>query len=37
MLFTKAYENAKNSILEKQNVTQMFDGMNIAVLRKALK
>ena len=35
MLFTKEDVHAKNSILEKQNVTQKFDGTDIALLRKA--
>ena len=37
MLFTIEHVHAKNSILEKQNVTRKFDGTNIALLRKALK
>ena len=37
MLFPKEHKNAKNSIFKKQNITQKLDGMNIALLRKALK
>ena len=36
-VFTREHVYIKNSILEKPNVTQKFDGTSIALLRKPLK
>ena len=36
-LLTKKHVHGKNSVLKKQNITRKFGGMNIAVIRKALK
>ena len=36
-VFTREHVHAKNSILEKQNVTRKFNRTNIALLRETLK